>query len=62
MRCINAWHLGQIGVSCDPNEPLPRCMLLSAFQAGAPTGLSATDAWDRAAAGDGGKYAPSSNE
>jgi hypothetical protein len=62
MRCINARHSGQTGVSCDPNEPVPGCILRSALQAGAPTGLSATGAWGRAAAGDGLKYAPSSTE
>jgi hypothetical protein len=38
--------------------PLPRCIMVSALQAGAPIGLSATDAWDKAAAGDAASYAP----
>jgi hypothetical protein len=32
--------------------------MVSALQAGAPIGLSATDAWDKAAAGDAASYAP----
>ena len=58
MRYINAPQSGQIGVSYVPNEPVPRCMLVSALQAGAPIGLSATDAWVKAAAGNAGEYAP----
>ena len=32
--------------------------MVSALQAGAPIGLSATDAWDKAAAGDTGSMRP----
>jgi hypothetical protein len=58
MRHINAPQSGQIGVSYVPNEPVPSRILVSALQAGAPIGLSATDAWDKAAAGDAAEYAP----
>jgi hypothetical protein len=47
-----------MGVSCAANELVPMRMLVSALQAGAPIGLSATDAWDKAAAGGTAEYAP----